>query len=150
MWKPCTDVWCMSLFVSPVENPKNRETNHHANVFSRHCFTHFSKTTAPQEVHVIFEGKLSTIIIFKPCKFNVKLWTFWKGTQMSKYSSDSLAHLVWLYFLRPCLNTLHRVYIACLKSFHVTFCRRIRMDELSKVLMKMHSSNMVTRFSTWK
>ena len=38
-------------------------------LFSWHCFTHFSKTTAPQQV--IF----STIIIFKLCKFNVNLWT---------------------------------------------------------------------------
>ena len=36
-------------------------------LFSWHCFTHFSKTTAPQQV--IFSGKLSTIIIFKLCKF---------------------------------------------------------------------------------
>ena len=42
-------------------------------LFSWHCFTHFSKTTAPQ--HVIFSGKLSTIIIFKLCKFSVNLWT---------------------------------------------------------------------------
>ena len=33
------------------------------------CFTNFSKTTAPQQV---FQGKLSTISIFKPSKFNVK------------------------------------------------------------------------------
>ena len=32
-----------------------------------------SKTTAPQ--HVIFSGKLSTIIIFKLCKFSVNPWT---------------------------------------------------------------------------
>ena len=42
------------------------------NAFLWHCFTHFSKTTAPQEV--IFEGKLSTII-FKRCKFSVNLRT---------------------------------------------------------------------------
>ena len=37
-------------------------------------FTHFSKTTASQSVK--FQGELSTIIIFKLCKFNVNLWTF--------------------------------------------------------------------------
>ena len=42
-------------------------------LFSWHCFTHFSKTTAPQQV--LFPGKLSTIIIFKLCKFSVNLWT---------------------------------------------------------------------------
>ena len=42
-------------------------------LFSWHCFTHFPKTTAPQ--HVILSGKLSTIIIFKLCKFSVNLWT---------------------------------------------------------------------------
>ena len=42
-------------------------------LFSLHCFTHFPKTTAPQ--HVAFSGKLSTIIIFKLCKFSVNLWT---------------------------------------------------------------------------
>ena len=42
-------------------------------LFSWHCFTNFSKTTAPQKV--IFYGKLSTIIIFKLCKFNVNPWT---------------------------------------------------------------------------
>ena len=31
------------------------------------CFTHFSLIRTPQSV--IFLGKLSTIIIFKPCKF---------------------------------------------------------------------------------
>ena len=36
-------------------------------------FSHFSKTTAPQ--HLIFEGTLSTIIIFKRCKSSVILWT---------------------------------------------------------------------------
>ena len=44
------------------------------NVFSWHCFTQiFSKTTAPQQL--IFQGTLSTIIIFKRCKFSVNLWT---------------------------------------------------------------------------
>ena len=42
------------------------------NVFSWHCFTHFPKTTAAQQL--IFQGTLSTIIIFKQCKFNVNLW----------------------------------------------------------------------------
>ena len=42
-------------------------------LFSLHCFTNFSKTTAPQQV--IFSGKLSTIIIFKLFKFNGNLWT---------------------------------------------------------------------------
>ena len=42
-------------------------------LFSWHCFTHFPKAAAPQ--HVIFSGKLSTIIIFKLCKFSVNLWT---------------------------------------------------------------------------
>ena len=42
-------------------------------LFLRHCFTHFPKTTAPQ--HVKFSGNLSTIIIFKLCKFSVNLWT---------------------------------------------------------------------------
>ena len=36
-------------------------------------YYYFSKTTAPQQL--IFEGTLSTIIIFKRCKFNVNLWT---------------------------------------------------------------------------
>ena len=35
------------------------------------CFTHFSKTKAPQQAK--FQGKLSTIIIFNLCKFNVNL-----------------------------------------------------------------------------
>ena len=35
--------------------------------------THFSKTTAPQKL--IISWKLSSIIIFKLCKFNVNLWT---------------------------------------------------------------------------
>ena len=34
----------------------------------------FSKATAPQQV--LFKGKLSIIIIFKLCKFNVNLCTF--------------------------------------------------------------------------
>ena len=38
------------------------------------CFTNFSETTAPQLVK--FQGKHSTIIIFKLCRFNVNLWTF--------------------------------------------------------------------------
>ena len=38
------------------------------------CFTLFSKTTEIQPV--IFNGKISTIIIFKPSKFNVNLWMF--------------------------------------------------------------------------
>ena len=42
-------------------------------LFSWHCFSHLPKITAPQ--HVIFSGKLSTIIIFKLCKFSVNLWT---------------------------------------------------------------------------
>ena len=42
-------------------------------LFSCHCFTHSPKTRAPQ--HVMFSGKLSTIIIFKLCKFSVNLWT---------------------------------------------------------------------------
>ena len=44
-------------------------------LFSWHCFTHFPNTTAPQ--NVIFSGKLSTIIIFKLCKFSVNLWTLY-------------------------------------------------------------------------
>ena len=44
-------------------------------LFLWHCFTHFSKTTAPQQV--ILSGKLSTIIIFRLCEFNVNLWTSW-------------------------------------------------------------------------
>ena len=36
-----------------------------------HCLTNFSKTTSPHQV--IFEGKVSTIIIFKLFKFNVNL-----------------------------------------------------------------------------
>ena len=44
-------------------------------LLSWHCFTHYPKTTAPQ--HVIFSGKLSTIIIFKLCKFSVHLWTLY-------------------------------------------------------------------------
>ena len=36
-------------------------------------FPHFSKTTTPQQV--IFWKKLSTIIIFKLCEFDVNLWT---------------------------------------------------------------------------
>ena len=36
-------------------------------------FTQFSKTTAPQKVK--FKRKLSTIKIFKLCKFSVNLWT---------------------------------------------------------------------------
>ena len=43
------------------------------NYFHDIFFTHFPKTTAPQ--HVIFSGKLSTIIIFKLCTFSVNLWT---------------------------------------------------------------------------
>ena len=42
-------------------------------LFSWHCITHFSKTTAPQQVR--FSGKLSTIIVFKLCKLNVNLLT---------------------------------------------------------------------------
>ena len=42
-------------------------------LFSWHCCTHFPKTTAPQPV--IFSGTLSTIIIFKLCKFSVNLLT---------------------------------------------------------------------------
>ena len=42
-------------------------------LFSWHCFTHFPKTTASQQV--IFSVKLSSVIIFKLCKFNVNLWT---------------------------------------------------------------------------
>ena len=41
-------------------------------IFLTFC-TNFSKTTAPRQV--IFFEKLSTIIIFKRCKFNVNLWT---------------------------------------------------------------------------
>ena len=41
-------------------------------LFSWHCFTHFPKTTAPQ--HIIFSGKLSTIIIFKLWKFSINLF----------------------------------------------------------------------------
>ena len=41
------------------------------NVFSLYCFTHF--ITAPPQL--IFLGALSTIIIFKLCRFNVNLWT---------------------------------------------------------------------------
>ena len=37
-----------------------------------HYFTHFSKTAAPEQL--IFEGQLSTIIIFKRRKFNLNLW----------------------------------------------------------------------------
>ena len=44
-----------------------------AKIILKHCFTHFSKTTAPQQV--IFSGKLSAIIIFKLCKFSVYLMT---------------------------------------------------------------------------
>ena len=43
------------------------------NIIFMTLFTHFSKTTAPQQV--IFSGQLSTIIIFKLCKFSVNLWT---------------------------------------------------------------------------
>ena len=42
-------------------------------LFSLHCFTYFPKATAPQ--HVVFPGKLSTIIIFKLSNFSVNLWT---------------------------------------------------------------------------
>ena len=42
-------------------------------LFSWHRFTHFPKTTAPQQV--IFSGKLSTFIIFKLCKLSVNLLT---------------------------------------------------------------------------
>ena len=42
-------------------------------LFSLHCFTYFPKATAPQ--HVVFSGKLSTVIIFKLCTFSVNLWT---------------------------------------------------------------------------
>ena len=41
--------------------------------FSWHCFTHLSKTAALQQL--IFVGTLSTIIIFKQCKFYENLWT---------------------------------------------------------------------------
>ena len=45
----------------------------HAKIIFVTCFTHFSKTTAHQQV--IFKGKLSAIIICKLCEFNVNMWT---------------------------------------------------------------------------
>ena len=65
-------------------------------LFSWHCFDHFPKTTAPQ--HVIFSGKLSTIIIFKLCKFSVNLWT-----------------LCFLSYIDP-LNSAFSIIIQCSKS----------------------------------
>ena len=44
-------------------------------LLSWHYFYHFINTTAPQQV--IFSGKLSTVIILKRCKYNVKLLTLW-------------------------------------------------------------------------
>ena len=41
-----------------------------AKIFLWNCFTHFSKTAAPQQV--IFY----TIIVLKQCNFNVNLWAF--------------------------------------------------------------------------
>ena len=49
--------------------------------------THFSKTTALQQV--IFTGMLSTIIIFKLCKFNVNLLTLCYVLQKVLKSSKS-------------------------------------------------------------
>ena len=43
------------------------------NIIFMTLFCSFTKTTAPQ--HVVFSGKLSTIIIFKLCKFSVNLWS---------------------------------------------------------------------------
>ena len=44
---------------------------------SKHSFTHFSKTIAPWGN----ERKLSTIIIFEPCKFNVNFCDIFKKYQ---------------------------------------------------------------------
>ena len=70
-WETKHNVHRFTLNLQCHEN-NFRLTNHETkiilackNVFSWHCFTHFSKTT----------GKLSTIIIFKRYKFNVNLWT---------------------------------------------------------------------------
>ena len=62
-----------------VKNPYStthvRPRRKHLGVKIWHFFTHFSKTTTPQQV--IFSGKLSTVIIFKLLKFSVILWTPW-------------------------------------------------------------------------
>ena len=42
--------------------------------FLKTLLVFFSKITAPQQV--ISVKKLSIIIFFKPCEFNVNLWTF--------------------------------------------------------------------------
>ena len=55
-----------------------------SNVFSWHCFTHFSKTTSPRQV--IFQGKLSTITIFKLWQINVNLRTLCFVLQKVKYT----------------------------------------------------------------
>ena len=49
--------------------------------------THFSKTTVP--LHIIYSGKLSTIIIFKLCKFSVNSRTLCFFLSYIKYHTLS-------------------------------------------------------------
>ena len=109
-------------------------------LFSWHCFTHFPKTTVPQRV--IFSGKLSTIIIFKLCKFSflsyksyidplsssMKLATDLTDWLKMKYSIIFL-HLqtkgiLWLNFLDFSFNVYLSVCDACqqISSFDQAIC----------------------------
>ena len=65
--------WVKQCYENMFVNDLNNSRLMRRKLFSCYCFTHFPKTTAPQLV--VFSGKLSTIIIFKLCKFSVNLWT---------------------------------------------------------------------------
>ena len=52
-------------------------------IFMTLFYSFLKNYTAPQQV--IFSGKLSTVIIFKLCKFNVNLWTLWGFFSYKKY-----------------------------------------------------------------
>ena len=105
----------LKMFITAVHEPwtVHHSINEHLVDFyelhdlSPWLFINSSKTTAPQQV--IFSGKLSTIIIFKLCKFNVNMWTlcFFVLQKVHRPFKAPQATLVHCSFQRPMLNTLH-------------------------------------------
>ena len=85
---------CLVLFLRKMSRTIFEEKSE--NVFRRvvnllYCtliFFFLTTCTTPQQI--IFEGKLSTIIIFKPRKFNVNLWMFVFCVLQKKYPNPLL------------------------------------------------------------